>query len=199
MTQVLVITGEPGAGKTTLMGMFQGHGLPVLSADQVVHTLLAENIEVIAALGQAFPALLVDNSLDLNAYRAHFFNNPEHLSWVEKILHPPVYDYLGKFVAQYKEAGASLVLLEIPLYFESPPSCLPVDKVLLAWAPLPLRQERVLARAHMTLERFKCLRARQLPFQQKAQQADFIVDTRASLETLEVEVQHMIKSMSSMV
>jgi dephospho-CoA kinase len=198
MTCILVITGCAGAGKTTLLGMFDRKGIPTLSADQVVHTLLTEDTAIIAAIGKRFPSVVVDNSLDRERYLDHVFDKPEHLAIVEEILHPRVYEQLESFVTTHKNAGSPLVVLEIPLYYETQPTNLPVDKVLVAWAPLPLRQERVLARKSMTLERFRRLRARQLPFQQKAQLADFIVDTRTPLEQLEVQVVDMIELLSTL-
>ena len=193
MTRVLVLTGYAGSGKTTVLKILELHGIPTLSADAVVHDLLTTDENVIEAIGNLFPQVVVDKTIDRALYLAHVFDHPLHLSGVEDILHPRVYDVIEEFIREHKALNTPVVALEIPLYYETASENVPVDNVWLIHAPESVRQERVLARNSLTLSRFHQLNARQVPHEEKRERADVVISTDVPLGELEEQVSRMIE------
>ena len=61
---VLGLTGSIGMGKSTTTAMFAEAGALVWNADEAVHRLYAKGGEAVAAIGQAFPGVVVDGAVD---------------------------------------------------------------------------------------------------------------------------------------
>ena len=95
---------------------------------------------------------------------------------MEAILHPYVWAHKHKFLA-YKSRGRSkLVVLDIPLLFETGGEryC---DGVVTVSAPSFIQAARVLARPGMTQEKMNAILERQLPDVEKCRRADFVLRT----------------------
>jgi dephospho-CoA kinase len=104
------------------------------------------------------------------------FGDPPALRRLEGILHPMVRRAERRFVAQARAGRERLVVLDIPLLFESGgvERC---DYVLVVSAPLRLQRERVMRRPGMSESRFADILGAQVPDREKRRRADFIVAT----------------------
>ena len=104
------------------------------------------------------------------------FGDAAALARLEAILHPLVRDAERRFLARAATARRPLVVLDIPLLFETGAECR-VDAVAVVSAPAFLQRQRVLRRAGMSGERLAAIRARQLPDRDKRRRADFVIPT----------------------
>ncbi len=178
MTVVLGLTGSIGMGKSTTAQMFRDLGHAVYDADAEVHALYsAEAVEPVEAL---FPDAVVDGVIDRQRLARAVTGHPDRLKALERIVHPLVRDRERRFVEAARARGDALVVLDIPLLFETggEQRC---DLVLVVTAPEAVQRARVLARPGMTAKKLDALLARQTPDAVKRQQADFIVDTSLGL------------------
>ncbi|TIL80082.1 MAG: dephospho-CoA kinase, partial [Mesorhizobium sp.] len=98
------------------------------------------------------------------------------LKRLEAIIHPPVRADADAFLARHRAAGAPLVVLDIPLLFETGGRDR-VDKVVVVTASPDIQRARVLARPGMSEEKLASILARQVPDAEKREAADFIIDT----------------------
>lgn len=189
---VLGLTGSIGMGKSTTAKMFMDEGVPVHDSDEAVHRLYAG---VAAPLIEArFPGVVTNGVVDREKLSAAVIGKPEALRDLEKIVHPLVRADADAFLARQREAGAPVVVLDIPLLFETG-GRERVDQVVVVTAPAQQQRERVLARPGMSEEKFAAILARQVPDAQKRAQADHIIDTgqgmdaaRAAVKTLVAEL-----------
>ncbi|MBF9029330.1 dephospho-CoA kinase [Rhodobacterales bacterium HKCCE3408] len=192
MTHVLGLTGSIGMGKSTTAGFFRDEGVPVWDADAAVHRLYAPGGAAVAPVAELCPEALVDGGIDRGALKAWIAGDPTALKRLEAVVHPLVAADRAEFVKDH--AGAPLVVLDIPLLFETgDPS--QFDTVLVVSVDPDTQKSRVLARPGMTEAQFETIRARQMPDAEKRARADHVIETR-SLEQTRAEVQTLIRKLT---
>ncbi|MDR6293688.1 dephospho-CoA kinase [Inquilinus ginsengisoli] len=174
--RILGLTGSIGMGKSTAAAMFRRDGIAVHDADAVVHDLLRRGGAAVPAVEAAFPGVVRDGAVDRRALGAQVFGDPAALRRLEAILHPLVRRRLRRFLRQAGRRGDALVVLDIPLLFETGGERF-CDGVAVVSAPRLLQRQRVLARPGMTTEKFAAILAAQMPDRDKQRRADWVVPT----------------------
>jgi dephospho-CoA kinase len=174
--RILGLTGSIGMGKSTAAAMLRRLGVPVFDSDAAVHRLLAEGGSAVPLVRAAFPDVVKDGAVDRQALGARVFADPAALKRLEAIVHPLVRREEGKFLSAARRRRVPLVVLDIPLLYESGGErrC---DATLLVTAPRVVQEARVLARPGMTRDKLAGIRARQMPEPEKRRRADFVVLT----------------------
>ena len=181
---VLGLTGSIGMGKSAAAAMLRRMGLPLHDADKAVHRLLAKGGAAVAAIEAAFPDVVIDGAADRQRLGAQVFEDRAALERLEAILHPAVRRAARAFLRQQARRGQDLVVLDIPLLFETGGEAL-CDAVIVVSAPRFVQQARVLSRPGMTPARLRAIQAKQMPDRDKRRRADFVVNTGLSkAETL---------------
>jgi dephospho-CoA kinase len=170
----LGLTGSIGMGKSVTAQMFRDEGIPVHDADQTVHDLYAG--PAAEMIDEAFPGVLVDGKVDRQRLSARVIHHPEAMVKLEAIIHPLVRLKESAFLKKAEESGAPLVVLDIPLLFETHAQ-LRVDKILVVTAPAETQRQRVLARPGMSPDKLKTILAKQMPDPQKRARADYVINT----------------------
>jgi dephospho-CoA kinase len=174
---VLGLTGSIGMGKSTAAGMLRRLGVPLFDADAAVHRLLGPGGKAVAAVENLFPGVRDDaGAIDRHRLGTRVFGDPAALRRLETVLHPMVRQAETRFVRQARAHGESLVVLDIPLLYETgaPERC---DYVLVVSAPARVQRERVMRRPGMTESRFAGILRAQMPDREKRRRADFVVPT----------------------
>lgn len=170
----LGLTGSIGMGKSTTAQLFAEKGVPVYDADATVHQLYQS--EAVPLIAEAFPEAVIDGKIDRKILSASVLGKPDELKKLEKIVHPLVHAKEQQFLRDAEAKGAKLVVLDIPLLFETGGTGR-VDKILVVSASYDIQRQRVLERENMTEEKYQSILARQMPDAEKRAKADFIVDT----------------------
>jgi len=167
----LAITGGIGAGKSEALAAFARHGAATLSADEVVHELIAGDAAVRAALEDRF------GTTDRGRIAEIVFADPGELAWLEGVLHPRVQERWAEWLAGVEEPVA---VAEIPLLYETGGEAR-FDKVVVVTAPADVRRARSRAAGGAR-------EARLLPDAEKARRADFTFENSGSLAELDLFV-----------
>ncbi|MBI1197334.1 MAG: dephospho-CoA kinase [Phenylobacterium sp.] len=192
--KVIGLTGSIGMGKSTTAAMFRDAGVPVYDADAAVHDLYDTGGAAVGPVGEAFPGVVKDGKVDREALRQAVLGQPEELKRLNAIVHPLVgRDRVGFFKAA-EEAGADMVVLDIPLLFETGGDA-NVDAVVVVSAPAEMQRERVLARPGMTPERLDAILAQQMADAEKRVRAHYVVDTGRGLEPARDQVTAIIAAL----
>jgi dephospho-CoA kinase len=190
---VLGLTGSIGMGKSTTARMFAELGVPVHDADEAVHRLYAG--AAASTVEEAFPGTTRDGVVDREALARRVVGDPQAIRRLEALVHPLVRADADAFVARHRAAGTPLVVLDIPLLFETGGADR-VDRILVVTADPQTQRDRVLARPGMTAERLEALLARQLPDAEKRARADYIVDTGQGMESARAEVGRIVRELA---
>jgi dephospho-CoA kinase len=177
---VLGLTGSIGMGKSTAAMTLQRLGLPLFDADRVVHQLLALGGAAVEPVAAAFPGVRAANGgIDRAILGQRVFADTLALSRLERIVHPMVAAGEKRFLAFARARREPIVVLDIPLLFESG-SERRCDYVLVVSAPGLVQRQRVLRRRGMTERRFTAILGNQMPDREKRRRADFVVPTGLS-------------------
>lgn len=188
------LTGSIGMGKSTTAAMFREAGIPVYDADAAVADLYLEGGAAVEPLEAAFPGVTRDGAVDREALRQRVLGDDAAMAKLNSVVHP----LLGKdritFYQRAEQAGADMVVLDIPLLFETG-GHMNMDAVVVASASAEMQRERVLARPGMTAERLDAILARQLHDTEKRAKAHFVVDTGRGLDAARQQVAEIIAVM----
>lgn len=185
------LTGSIGMGKTETAKMFARLGIPVLDSDAVVRALYEPGGAAVAPIAAAFPAAVRAGRVDRTVLADELARQTGGFERLEAIVHPLVRDARQAFIAAAADRGDPLIVLDIPLLFETG-SENEMDAVVVVSAPAEVQERRVLARPGMTAEKLHMLRARQIPDAEKRAKADFVIETDKGLEQAFSDVERVV-------
>lgn len=188
----LGLTGSIGMGKSTTSRMFRDEGLPVIDSDAVVHDLYAG--EAVEAIERAFPGTTGEGGVDRARLSAHLAASPDDFGLLEAIVHPLVRRREVETIARAQADGADIIVLDIPLLFESRSESR-VDRVVVVTCDPEIQRARVMARPGMTAEKFAMILGRQTPDVEKRRRADYIIDTGLGLDHARSEVRRIVAAL----
>ena len=183
------LTGSIGMGKSTSAKLFAEAGIPVNDSDAVVHDLYSG--EAVPLVEGAFPGTTSDGKVDRQELSRRLAGDPSGFKRLEAIVHPLVRERERRFVERQTEAGADMIVLDIPLLFETGADTR-VDKIAVVSCDPQIQRERVLARPGMTEEKFNMILSRQTPDAEKRARADYVIDTGGSIDAARHQVQEII-------
>lgn len=164
-------------------------------SDAVVHALYEG--EAVAAIEQAFPGSTSAGKVDRTKLAACVLNDAKALAQLEAIVHPLVSKARDKFLTEQAARGAAIVVIDVPLLFETGlQRC--CDAVVVVSTSAELQRRRVFERPGMTEEKFAAILAKQTPDAEKRRRADFIVDSSHDFEHARAQVRDILRSVAKM-
>jgi dephospho-CoA kinase len=193
--RILGLTGSIGMGKSTTAKLFTEAGVPVYDADAAVHKIYEG--EAAPAIEAAFPGTTVDGRVDRAKLSAKVVHDPAAIKQLEQIVHPMLGASRQKFLEEAERSGAPVVVMDIPLLFETGGEKR-VDAVVVVSTDPATQRERILARGTMTSEALDGILARQLPDAEKRKRADFVVDTSHGLDPVRTAIRDILAEVVKM-
>ena len=149
-------------------------------------------MEAVEAL---FPGVTSDGAVDRARLSERVLNDPAALKRLEATVHPMAAAARAGFFEKARAAGAKVVVLDVPLLFETG-SDGQMDAVVVVSAPAEIQRERVLARPGMTPEKLEAILARQMPDAEKRERADFVIDSGRGLEVAKEQVRAVLAKLA---
>ena len=192
---VLGLTGSLGMGKSTTAKMFAEEGVPVHDADAAVHRLYEG--EAVSLIEAAFPGTTAGGKVDRDELARRVLGNTVAIEKLEKIVHPLVRRAEELFLEMASRKGAPVVILDIPLLFDTGGErrC---DAVVVVSAPPEVQHARVFERPGMTEEKFAAILAKQIPDAEKRARAYFVVDTSKGFDATRDQVRDILAHIAKM-
>jgi dephospho-CoA kinase len=192
---VLGLTGSLGMGKSTTARFFAEEGVPLHDADAAVHRLYEG--EATALIEAAFPGTTSGGRVDRDKLAKKVLGDSAAIKRLETIIHPLVGRAEAHFLDEAARKDAAVVVLDIPLLFETGADrrC---DAVVVVSAPADVQRARAFERPGMTEEKFQAILAKQMPDAEKRARADFVVDTSKGLDAARVQVREILGRIARM-
>jgi dephospho-CoA kinase len=175
------LTGSIGMGKSETAKMFARLGIPVNDSDANVHALYEPGGAAVPDIEKAFPGTVENGRVDRAKLTQALAADPSGFKRLEAIVHPLVGKTQADFLAKAEADGADMVVLDVPLLFETGGHAR-MDAVVVASAPSHIQRARVLERPGMTEEKLDQILSRQTPDEEKRAKAHFVVVTDKGLD-----------------
>jgi dephospho-CoA kinase len=195
MMFVLGLTGSIGMGKSTASRFFAEAGVPVHDADAVVHRLYEG--EAAAAIETAFPGTTLSGKVDRARLAERVLDDPAAIRRLEAIIHPLVRESEVKFLADAAARAEPVVVLDIPLLFETGGEQR-VDAVVVVSAGAEAQRNRVLGRPGMTESKLESILAKQMPDAEKRRRAHFVVDSSGGLDSARAQLHGILRAVAGL-
>jgi dephospho-CoA kinase len=183
----IAVTGPFASGKSTFVGLLGELGAETVSADEIVHDLLAADEATISSVVERFGDDVRDEQgVDRRALGRKVFGDPEALQDLENILHPLVRRETQRRIA-VSEAG--LFVAEVPLLFEGGSSA---DYDYTVAVVVPEERRRAWAAERGVDEAaLMAIETRQLGQEEKARRADVVVQNDGDVDKLRRQAEEL--------
>ncbi len=198
---IVGVTGGIAAGKSTVTRMLGALGAQTRSADADARTVLEEGSPTLAAVLDAFPeARTAEGGLDRARLAARIFADREARARLEAVMHPAIIGRMREAITAARTGGAGgagpgVLVYETPLLYEAGLEPL-FDAVIAVLATPALQSERLQARERaagrdpLSPDEISARLLAQMPPEEKARRADFVVRTDVGLGETEAQVRH---------
>ena len=192
--KIIGLTGSIAMGKSDTLRMFAEEGVPTFDADQIVHRLYAQGGRGVAAVERLYPAAVRNGAVDRRFLSQAIEKKPSLLVALEQAIHPLVRQELAQFLAAERASGTEMVVVDIPLLFETGREK-DFDSIIVVSAPPHVQKRRAMSRLGMTEEKFHLILSRQTPDVDKRARADYVVDTGADHESARSQVRRIVNQL----
>lgn len=182
---VVGLTGQSGAGKTTVCKVFDEKGFAVINADKIARVIMEKGSPCLAEVAECFGnrILLEDGSLDRQKLADIVFGDHEKLMQLNAISYPYITSEILKMINKYRDENKRYVLIDAPTLFESRADDF-CDLIISVTASEKLRRERIAARDGLTDEQIGERFSSQHTEEFFINHSDFIIKNNNSVEEL---------------
>jgi dephospho-CoA kinase len=193
--RVVGLTGGLATGKSTFAALLRARGVPVLDADVIAREVVAPGAPALAEVVHAFGPGVLDatGALDRAAMAARVFGDPEARRRLEAITHPAIRRTMREETVRLAAAGHALAFYDAPLLFEVGQDAA-LDAIVVVWAPPDAQRARAIARGLAPADADARLAA-QLPVDEKARRADFVVENAGPPDALGPKADRLLEDL----
>ncbi|KOO46861.1 dephospho-CoA kinase [Priestia koreensis] len=183
MALVIGLTGGIASGKSTVSNMLKEMNIPVIDADVIAREVVEPGEKAYEQIVEAFgeEILAVDKTLNRVKLGSIIFADEQKRTILNGIVHPAVRQSMLSQKEKLIEANEPLVVLDIPLLFESNLTHL-VDKVLLVYVDESVQLDRLMKRNDLSEQEAMNRIASQMKLIEKVSLADAVINNNGSVE-----------------
>ncbi len=191
---VVGLTGGISSGKSTISSWFLQKGIVVLDADQIVKNLQRPNSPLVLKLAEEFGASIVNENGELvrDVLGKIIFYDQEAKERLNAMIHPLVQAKLEEEIERLKKVGEGLVVLDIPLLFESRFEAL-VDRTVVVYVSPDVQLQRLMKRDQIDREYALAKMNSQMSLDEKRARADYVLINDGTMGQLREQFDHLFE------
>ena len=194
--KVIGLTGGVGSGKSTVAEMFRELGATVIDADEAAHAVYAPGTPGFDAVVREFGDQYVrDGAIDRRRLGTLVFNDAAALRRLNAIVHPLVREWMAARTVEAFDAGAEIVIQDVPLLYENDLEGL-FSSVVLVYAPADVQLGRLVQGRGVPRDRAESMIAAQLPIDEKRRRAHHVIDNSGTVDETRRQVEEVWAQMS---
>jgi dephospho-CoA kinase len=190
----VALTGGIATGKSYVLNRFARLGIPTIDADHIVHELIGPGTRLAAMVGQRFGAdmLQPDGGVDRRRLGAFVFSDEARRHELESMIHPSVYERINAWFAGLDPKSTAFAVAGIPLLYETNHAS-SFDRVIATVCSLEQQVERIVRRDKITEVEARQRVAAQLPAEEKARRATYVIRTEGSKADTDRQVDEIVR------
>ncbi len=191
---IIGLTGGIATGKSTVRNIIKSQGIPVVDADIISREVVMPEKEAYEKIVACFGEQILNDDKTINraGLGEIIFNDSEKRTMLNDIVHPAVRKEMRRQADAYLRSGESLVVMDIPLLFESKLTHM-VDRTWLVYATPEIQLQRLMKRDHFSEKQAMSRIHSQMPINEKKELADVVIMNNGSLSELENNVLSLLK------
>lgn len=193
MTVIIGLTGGIASGKSTVSAMFKERAFTVIDADIEAKRAVEKGEpaynEIVSHFGEEI--LLEDGEINRQKLGSFVFYNDEERMKLNSIVHPAVRQRMTEQKDRAIAKGESLIVLDIPLLFESKLTYM-VDYTVLVYVNREKQLQRLMERNGFDKEEANARIRSQMLLDEKVKLADFLIDNNGDLENTEKQLDELL-------
>ena len=194
----VALTGGIATGKSYCLGRFARHGVPVIDADVLAHTVVRRGEPAWERVRQRFGTAVLrpDEEIDRAKLGAIVFADTTARLDLEGIIHPAVYTAVKEWYEALTDAAHPFALADIPLLYETGHET-DFDAVIATWCPRDVQIARMRQRDRMSDEAAAARLAAQMSVDEKARRADYVIKTDGTFAETDRQVEAIYQALSA--
>lgn len=196
--KIIGITGGIGSGKSTVAHLLsEEYHIPIIDADELVR-IVSERAEVVSLIQKTFGHKCVTGKCQINRTELAriVFGNETKRKQLNAIIHPLVREEFTRLSEGYRSNGEQFLIYDCPLLIEEKLQH-DVDVVVLIYADMQTRIDRIMKRSGMTYEQATARIDAQMDLDDKIPYADIVVYNNASKEQLKDSLKYLFQEINT--
>lgn len=196
MANIIGLTGQTGAGKSSAREIMRKNGAAVIDADAVAHDITDNDVNCIYDIVNHFSCLVLNGKGKINrkALGRMVFSDKKELLVLNKIIFPYIQEKIEQMVLEYISKGANDIVIDGATVIES--GCGKMCDVLVSVvANEDVRTKRIVKRDNISLTDAKRRVSAQKPEDFYIENSDFVIENNGTKEELEHQVNSVLKNM----
>lgn len=195
--RIIGLTGQSGAGKSTVAKLLEQNGFFVINADLLVRRIYNSGSPCLKTIASVFGEDIITNNgtpdRKLLAQRA--FSSKENTELLSSIVHPFVTSELFSEIKKAAESGAKTVVYDAPQLFESNADVI-CDEIISVTAEKSVRLERICKRDNISEENALMRMNAQLDEEFFRENSDYIIENNSDLNSLNIQLEGLLKQLN---
>ncbi|MEK5037927.1 dephospho-CoA kinase [Sporosarcina sp. FSL K6-3457] len=190
---IIGLTGSIASGKSTVSAMLRKKGFPIVDADEIARLVVKPGSPVLLEISRQFGVDIIkeDGSLNREKLGGRIFGDAEEREKLNGIIHPAIRQEMLRQKEEWLLRGASTVIMDIPLLFESKLQSF-VDKIIVVSVTPEVQKTRLIARNVLSQEEAEARIGSQLPMEVKEQCADAVLSNNGTEEETEKQLENVL-------
>jgi len=189
----VALTGGIATGKSYVLARLKDRGIPTIDADEIVHEAFGPGTPTTKSIADEFGSDLLkpDGAVNRRLLGAKVFTDTQTRLRIEAIVHPVVWDTIRKW---FDTLERPLGVASIPLLYETRHEG-DFDIVVVTYCPPEAQLRRLLERDRSTEEAARQRIAAQMPADEKARRANFVIETGGEMIATDRQVDELLAAL----
>ncbi len=192
---VIGLTGGIASGKSTVSSMLSELGAVVIDADQIAREVVKPGEPTLEAIVDQFGIEVIQRNghLDREKLGSMIFHDAQKRSALNGIIHPAIRERMTERKRQAQERDEDLIVLDIPLLFESELTYL-VEKILVVYVPEDIQKQRLMQRDEIDEHTALAKMESQMSIEEKKDKGHAYIDNSGTREETKTQLLKILQT-----
>lgn len=194
MTYFLGLTGGIASGKSTADDFFKKENIPIIDSDLIAHQIMEVGQNGYNAVVAYFGTNILNDDQTINRRQLGeiVFSDKAKLKKLNELTHPLVHQEIKLQMEQYSLEKEKLVVIDVPLLFESGFESLCYGVLVISISP-ELQIKRLMKRNNFTKKEALARIDNQMPLSEKEKRATYVVANIGTISDLEKKLSDLLQ------